>query len=214
MSTLKTFSAVLLLSGGIDSSVLLFRLLNEGYEITPLHVNYGQVTFPGESIAIQKILPPKLSNNLVVLDVPNIATLGSGSLAGDFPKDTLDQESWLAAEFFPNRNMILISLAAALAWKINAHYIAIGVVGKNTYPDASPKFIKSIKRTLPKTINAIEIIAPYVGKSRISVIKDAKKYFVPINETFSCNALAQRHCLLCNSCHEREDTINTLKKMR
>lgn len=200
---------ILLFSGGIDSTVLLFWLLARNYDVYPLCVNYGQNSFEGEFRAVNRILDG-LKNynrqNLLTLEIPALQFIGRGSLVGEFPQRICSREEWYASEFFPNRNMILLSLAAAYGYKLQAFKIAIGVVGIS-YQDTSKIFLDQIDMILEQSLAKFTLIAPFVDMPRQKVIEEAAKLHVPIEHTFSCNATGGRHCLLCTSCYEREEAL-------
>ncbi|HWR38125.1 MAG TPA: 7-cyano-7-deazaguanine synthase [Patescibacteria group bacterium] len=204
----------ILVSGGIDSTVLLYRLINEGYEVTPVYINYGQNSQCGELSAIKSIMDSCLFEKLVEIDFPEARKLGKGSLVGEYPSEVGKTEHWFQAEFFPNRNMILISLAAAYCYKIGISTIAIGVVGKQSYSDTTKAFIEAMNAALSISLGNFSIIAPYVEKSRTIVVKDAVKYNVPVEKTFSCNSVGDRHCNYCISCFERERVIKRVHLLR
>lgn len=78
---------VLLYSGGIDSTVLLYRLVESTYDVYPFFINYGQNSVKGEITAIYKILDEYLKKKLFILNVPEIRNIGKGSLIGEYPKN-------------------------------------------------------------------------------------------------------------------------------
>ncbi|SHJ56949.1 preQ(0) biosynthesis protein QueC [Clostridium amylolyticum] len=202
---------VLLFSGGIDSTVLLFYLIRKKYDIFPLYINYGQTSYEGEIAAIEKIIEGLINNKLMIINIQDVSKIGCGSLVGEYPNDVTSREDWYKDEFFPNRNLILLSLAAAYAYKINATNIAIGVVG-DSYSDTSKEFLDEMKKTLEISLGKYNIIAPYANMDRKKVIEDAIRYNVPIELTFSCNSVGNRHCMLCTSCLDRENAL-LLKKL-
>ena len=201
---------VLLISGGIDSTVLLYRLIEEGHHVMPLFVNYGQITMNGELAAINTILGPELKSRLVILELPGLRRLGAGSLVGDFPENLGSRQNWFESEYFPNRNMILLSLAAAIAQRDNFNNIAIGLAGTSSYTDTTMGFIKQMTAVFDVVLGNMSIIAPYTGKPRSVVIDDAIRLSVPLDKTFSCNALGDRHCQFCVSCLERDEALSRL----
>ncbi|BFH60494.1 7-cyano-7-deazaguanine synthase [Paenibacillus azoreducens] len=205
---------VLLFSGGIDSTVLYHWLINADYDVFPIHINYGQRTYLGEMNAIREIAKDfeKLNRPPLYIDVPGLRQVGSGSLVGEIKTNNYSLDEWFREEFFPNRNMILISIAASYAYKLNISNLAIGVVGENSYNDTRSSFIKSIASTLSESLSLFEIIAPFVDKSREIVINEARRLKVPIEKTFSCNCLGERHCLLCSSCLDRQHALELLGK--
>lgn len=202
---------VLLYSGGIDSTVLMFRLINEGYQVYPLYINYGQITYDGELEAINNLLPKQVKNRLLVISIPEVGKIGIGSLVGEYPEDIGSREEWFGKEFFPNRNMILIAIAASYCCKIHSEKVAIGVVGKNSYPDTSSTFIANVNSLLCHSLQGVQVIAPYAGFEKMVVIKDAISLGVSLEKTFSCNSLGNRHCQLCTSCLEREYALNEIR---
>ncbi|WP_059050381.1 7-cyano-7-deazaguanine synthase [Paenibacillus senegalimassiliensis] len=205
---------VLLFSGGIDSTVLYYWLNDANFDVFPIHINYGQTTYLGEINAIKELIldlgefirPP------FFIEVPGLRQIGSGTLVGEFVSDNYSIDKWNKDEFFPNRNMIFISIAASYAFKIGVHRIAIGVVGENTYSDTRSSFINSITTTLSESLADFEIIVPFVDHNRKLVLDESIRLNVPIEKTFSCNCLGDRHCLLCNSCLDRQHALEWLGK--
>lgn len=204
---------ILLFSGGIDSTVLLFWLLARNYDVFPLFINYGQRSYEGELKAVNKILNGlNRQNDLLTLNMPELQIVGSGTLVGEYPKNVSSQEEWYASEFFPNRNMILLSIAAAYGYKLQTYKIAIGVVGYS-YQDTTKMFLKAMEITLEQSIAKYELITPFAEQARQNVIEEAYKLKVPLTNTFSCNATGNRHCLLCTSCYEREEAFQLYNQL-
>jgi len=203
---------VLLFSGGIDSTVLYYWLVATDYDVFPIHINYGQKTYSGEFKAIKEITHGKFHRQTLFVEIPNLRQIGKGSLVGELPGTNYSREEWMKNEFFPNRNMILISIAASYAYKMNINKLAIGVAGENSYRDTGSTFIKSIAATLYESLNLFEIITPFVDKDRRFVVNESRILNVPIEKTFSCNCLGDRHCLLCNSCLDRQHALEWLGK--
>lgn len=205
--------AILLFSGGIDSTVLLFWLISRNFEVFPLFINYGQKSYEGELKAVNKILKDlNKQNNLLILDLHELKFVGSGALVGEYPKNASSHDEWYTNEFFPNRNMILLSIATAYGYKINVFKIAIGVVGIS-YQDTTKSFLEAMKIILEQSIAKYELIAPFAEQPRQKVIEEAYRLKVPLSKTFSCNATGNRHCLLCTSCYEREEALHLYERL-
>lgn len=203
---------VVLFSGGIDSTVLIYYLLQKGYDIFPLYINYGQVTYKGEIMAVNDIIETLHINRLMELDISDTNKIGCGSLIGNYPENITSGEEWYKNEFFPNRNLLLLSLAATYAYKIECTNLAIGVVG-NSYKDTSFEFLSKVTNLLLYSLGEYKIIAPYANKDRRIVIEDAVRLNVPLEKTFSCNANGTKHCRLCISCRDREKAFRLRKKI-
>ena len=203
---------ILLLSGGIDSTVLLFWLLKNDYDVYPLHINYGQITATAEIRAIHSLTPNEILKKTFFMNVPELITVGSGTLAGEYPHYTDSKKQWYESEFFPNRNLLLLTLASSYGYKNDIPNISIGVVGRNSYNDTKKTFLNLVQRTVTNSLTKIEIIAPFAGKSRKFVIDEAISLKTPLEFTFSCNSLNEKHCLLCTSCLERQKALEAIGK--
>lgn len=205
---------VLLFSGGIDSTVLYYWLIDANFDVFPIHINYGQTTYLGEINAIKEVSSAlgEFIRPTFYLDVPGLGQIGSGTLVGEFTTKNYSVDKWSKDEFFPNRNMIFISIAASYAFKLGIDKLAIGVAGQNTYSDTKNSFIKSIASTLSESVADFEMIVPFVDHNRKLVIDESRRLQVPIEKTFSCNCLGDRHCLLCNSCLDRQQALEWLGK--
>ncbi|MTI85365.1 MAG: hypothetical protein FH756_16110 [Firmicutes bacterium] len=215
MSMVNKSNMVLLYSGGIDSTVLLHRLLLENWDVHPLHVNYGQVTAYKELDAIKRITSCKLKNKLMKINIEEVHEIGAGSLIGNYPDKVYSTNDWHEKEYFPNRNLILTIIAATYCYKISCSNLAIGIVGESSYIDTKIKYLKSVESILaPVGSNPIKIYAPYAELPRIKVVEDAVRFNVDIEKTFSCNALDDRHCYYCNSCKEREEALNIYQRLK
>ncbi len=198
-------SVVLLFSGGIDSTVLLYKLIADGYSVYPLHIDYGQITVKGEIAAITSILNGcNLSHDLFRLNVPDIARIGAGTLIGEYPKEKYDLQEWYKKEFFPNRNLMLLTFAAIYCYKIAVNHVAIGITGERSYADTSAQFIDSMNQLFSQTLYNIKVFAPYSNTPRHVLMDEGLRLHVPFDKTFSCNVSSDHHCLFCTSCADRE----------
>lgn len=203
---------VLLLSGGIDSTVLLYWLVEKGYTIFPLIINYGQITYESEYRHSIDILKELSIDNLFHVDIPELSKVGRGTLIGEYPQSLTSYSEWYITEFFPNRNLILLTVATSYAYMLNTTNVAIGLVGKS-YKDTSLDFLNSFINCLEISLMSVNVIAPFADKDREQVIMEAVRLDVPLKKTFSCNALSNRHCQLCSSCLEREFAFNQASEL-
>ena len=202
----ENYKVVLLLSGGIDSTVLLYWLLNKEYDVYPMIVNYGQTTFQAEYKSVIEILENLDTRKLLIINIPEVSVLGSGTLIGEYPENITSDCEWYNTEFFPNRNLLLLTLATSYAYSIESTNVAIGVVG-DSYKDTSLSFLNNFNECITNSLKEINIIAPFADKQRELVVREIVNLNVPIHKTFSCNTLSERHCQLCNSCREREEAF-------
>lgn len=200
--------SILLLSGGLDSGALLYSSLHQGIEILPLFVNYGQVTFPGEWFSVRHLLESNKLPPIKPLDVQNISTFGAGPL-------TRSNERILPVDqYFPSRNLFLITLAAMYAYQERFFSILIGLIADtaNILPDCSPEFLLRTNKTLQLEYPEIQVTAPYITRSKLDIVREAMEYgFIPEN-TFCCNRFSDHHCGVCPSCIDRFNILAKLNR--
>jgi len=196
--------AVVLISGGLDSAALIFWLIDRGWQIFPLHVDYGQVTEKGEWVATQSLLNVVDTSPVVRLSTPDVAKLASGTLTG--------RKSDIDIEYFPSRNLFLLTLAAMYAHSLNISTIMLGLIANSSeiFPDTSPTYLASVQTVLRLEYPNISVKAPFVEKEKTEIVSAAIELGLIPELTFSCNRLAERHCWHCSSCADRLYVFNKL----
>lgn len=202
---------ILILSGGIDSTTLLYSLIDKNYDIIALSFNYGQKAVE-ELRRANKIC--KLNNiKHEIIDIKDLATVfSSSSLINENNRNTDSPSDTVV----PSRNTILLSLATAYAISNNCSEIYYGAIKDDVgdYPDTTLEFLKQMNE-LNKVNNYeyIPIKAPFINYSKEEVIRKALEYDVPIDLTFSCYQPNEDNspCGECISCKSR---IKAIKKVR
>lgn len=212
---LKEKKAVLILSGGIDSSTLLYYLINEGYHVYALTFNYGQKHSKEIEHAKLIVNDAKKRGNVEhrIVDISSIHELIShGALTGDedVPKAFYSEEVQKRT-IVPNRNMILLSIAAGYAVKVNANevYYAAHKSDYSIYPDCRKEFVKALDTAvyLGNIWTPVEIRAPFVDMTKDEIVKLGLKLQVPYELTWSCYMGNERPCLECGTCLERTEAF-------
>lgn len=205
---------VVLFSGGLDSSSLVGLMLHEGYNVIPLSINYGQ-RHARELHAAQQVLSHfNLEHKHVVVDALGLRPLLKGSSQTD---DVDVPEGHYAAPSMkitvvPNRNMILISLATALALSENADAVGFAAHAGDhyIYPDCRPNFIYRMGKVMEiASEKPIRIIAPFQNLSKGEILKTVRDAGadVPFGLTFSCYKGEIKHCGVCGTCVERKEAF-------
>lgn len=199
---------VCLLSGGIDSTTLFFRLRKNEHELIPLLVNYGQKAFKKEFEAVQHICEiSELSPNII--DISGLSSISSGL--------TNNNESPIDNPIFPNRNLILLSVAAAFAENQSCQVIAIGLIGDSSFADQTKDFVRDAEVALSHG-HSITILAPMIELNKLEVVRLAKENNISLDFTYSCYFGGNEHCGKCLSCIDRkkvfeiEELPESLKK--
>ncbi|MCX8053722.1 MAG: 7-cyano-7-deazaguanine synthase QueC [Armatimonadetes bacterium] len=205
--------AVVLLSGGLDSSTTAAIAKAEGFEIYALTFDYGQrhareiesAMAVAESLGVQRHLVLRL----------DLRAIGSSALTDDIevPLDRTEDEigSGIPVTYVPARNAIFLSIALAYAESIGAEHIFIGVsqVDYSGYPDCRPGFIEAFERMANLATKAgveganFRIHTPLANLSKAEIIRQGIKLGLDYSLTWSCYKGGKKACGRCDSCKLR-----------
>jgi len=208
----KAKKAVVLLSGGLDSTTCLGLALRDGFEPVCLSIDYGQRHAVELERARAVAVKHGVSDHRVVrLD---LRAIGGSALTADLavPKheDASQLSQGIPITYVPARNSIFLSLALGLAEVVGAHdiYIGVNAVDYSGYPDCRPEFIRafeSLARLATKAGvegNHFTIHAPLSGMTKADIIRAGTAAGVDFSVTHSCydptsQGLACGHCDSC-----------------
>ncbi|MDX1295400.1 MAG: 7-cyano-7-deazaguanine synthase QueC [Sulfurimonadaceae bacterium] len=201
--------AVCVMSGGMDSTLSAYMMKAQGYEIVAVHFNYDQRTQQKELDAYHKIIDSLGVKSHYELDLDFFKQIGASALTDhtiDVPTGGL--EAGIPVTYVPFRNGIFLSIAGAIAEKEGAKKIAIGVVEEDSsgYPDCREAYIESMQQSInlgTKDETSVEIAMPLVRLKKEQIVKEAVKYEVPLELTWSCYKNEERACGVCDSCRLR-----------
>ena len=209
---------VILLSGGTDSSTLLYWLHYKGYEIYPLAINYKQ-RHVKELKAADNIVQ-SLGLQLQTADISNNSFLFKNSSLTDnieMPEGHYASNNMILT-VVPNRNMVMLSLAAAYAVSCKADTIAYAAHAGDhyIYLDCRPEFYKAIAKAI-KLATEVELIAPFIRWTKADIVKWGLSAKVPYELTWSCYKGNELACGKCGTCNERLEAFklnNTRDKIK
>ncbi|MDH4305106.1 MAG: 7-cyano-7-deazaguanine synthase QueC [Nitrospira sp.] len=203
--------AVVLASGGLDSTVTAAVAREAGYELYLLTLAYQQRHAVEIERAKQVACALEATQHLVV--AVDLQSIGGSALTGDLPvpKDqrVSDRGRDVPVTYVPGRNLIFLSIAAAQAEVVGASVIYFGanVVDYSGYPDCRPEFIKAVEATLQLGTKVgmmggrFEIRAPLLQMTKAEIIRLGLALRAPLHLTHSCydptDAMA---CGRCDSC--------------
>jgi 7-cyano-7-deazaguanine synthase len=207
--------ALVLFSGGLDSTVLATQLKVDGAETRLLSIDYGQrharELKRAEQIAQALELPQQ------VLRLPDLGPLLGGSSLTDekveLPEGHYAEES-MKATVVPNRNMILLALAGGHALSIGFDTIAYAAhAGDHTiYPDCRPEFADAMETALGLADwEKLSLHRPFVHLSKTDLVKKGAELGAPLHLTWSCYAGREIHCGKCGTCVERKEAFALAK---
>ena len=200
-------SVCALVSGGLDSCVMLADLARRHRRVYPLFIRQGLVWESAELAHLRRFLRAARILNvqaLTVLDLPVGDLYGKHwSMTGHrVPGPKTHDE----AVYLPGRNLMLLSKAAVFCMLNKINTIALGSLGHNPFPDATPKFFRDFAATAGQARDCrVGIVAPFRSQAKVEVVRRGHRLGLPIHLSFSCMAPRRGlHCGRCNKCAERQ----------
>lgn len=189
---------VVLVSGGIDSWVMSKIIEEQGQQVIPIFVDYGQLSADKEWEACKNIF-----KKLDASEPKRIELSGYGKF---FPSGITDRTKRIYEDaFLPGRNMLFLLVGAAYAQKMGVNNIAIGLLSEeqHLFPDQTEDFIVNANFAINSAFGeSFSIVTPLMGLSKKEVIKLAKNYSLNLAETYSCHSGKNQYCGKCISCRE------------
>ena len=204
--------AIVLFSGGLDSTTCLYWALDQGYECETLTISYGQKH--EREVRAAKEIADKLGvkQHFVTLDFP---WLSSSSLVDskqeipDLPMEEIESGK-IPSTYVPGRNLVFLSIAASLMDSLHADAIVAGpnAIDFSGYPDCTPMFFKAAAEAINRgtergVTGGVEVLAPLMDLSKTDIVKLGDKLGVPFELTWSCYSGGDKPCGHCDSCKLR-----------
>jgi len=210
-----TASGIVLLSGGLDSAVLLVDEARTRY-VWPVYVRVGLAWEALEIAMVERLLadprlPPDIGTlSIVDFTMRDVYSPSHWAVRGEPPAyDTPDEDVYLTG-----RNVVLLAKAGVIAVTKRAHRIALGPLAGNPFPDARPSFFAAMQGALTLGLaHEVEVAAPFLAFQKEDVIRRGLELGVPLELTLSCmnpvdgTGGPPRHCGLCSKCRERRDAF-------
>jgi 7-cyano-7-deazaguanine synthase len=203
-------SAVVLLSGGLDSMVCAAVAREAGFSVTALTIDYNQ-RHRGELDAA-KVIADRLADRHIVLPL-DLRTFGGSALTADIAVPKVGPAPGIPVTYVPARNMIFLSLALGLAEASGARDIFIGVnaLDYSGYPDCRPEFIAAFQQLADLATKAgvegeaFTIHAPLQHMTKAAIAQEAARLGLDAGLSHSCYDPAPdgRHCGRCDACRLR-----------
>lgn len=202
---------IVVLSGGLDSTVLLYHHIAQKIPVKALSVNYGQKH--AREVDAASAICRELGIPHETADLRGITHLlaGSSLTSKDIPvPDGHYAEENMKATVVPNRNMILI--AVATAWAIAGNFEAVSYAAHSgdhaIYPDCREEFVQALDRAVQLADwRPVKILRPFVGMTKAEVVKRGAELGVPFERTWSCYKGGDTHCGACGTCVERREAF-------
>lgn len=200
--------AVIVLSGGLDSSTCLYIAQSVGFELYALSFAYGQRHVKevecAKAIAIKAGV---VEHRIITLPTPKLSALTQDI---DVPKDRSleDMSTEIPVTYVPARNTLFTAYALQYAEEVNADAIFLGITAMDYsgYPDCRPEYLEAwqnlINLATKKTVEGgiIELSAPLLQLYKAEIIEWGTDLGVPYELTWSCYSGGEKACGKCDSC--------------
>ena len=203
---------VALFSGGLDSTVMLSYLLDDDDpdQVIALSFNYGQRHGMRELLAAEKIAA-NLGIQHEVVDVRDLRRFLSGSLVGDDPvPEGHYEDETMKVTVVPNRNMIMLSMAAGYAMSLNFDRVAYAAhVGDHAiYPDCRKEFVDVLREAIGLAHwSSVGLLTPFGSCDKKTIVEIGRDLEAPFGDTWSCYKGGVVHCGVCGTCVERREAF-------
>lgn len=206
--------AILLLSGGIDSTTLMAKLAEEDYEITALSFLYGQKhQIELEFARINAIKYGVSDHRIMELNTQQFeksALVNEGKKISTY--ENIDLPSGEVNVYVPFRNLVFLGHALSLAetMEIREVFVAFNKDDSVNFWDCRVDFIR-LMNAVASQGSGIEIKAPFINLSKTEVVSLAQKLRVSLDQTISCyQPEGNKACGICLSCRIRQISIRSV----
>jgi 7-cyano-7-deazaguanine synthase len=200
--------AVVILSGGLDSTTLLYWVIRQGFPVHALSFDYGQRH--GKELEYAKKTCRKLGISHRVIDLRSLRELLMTSALTnndvEVPEEHYSHESQRLT-IVPNRNAIMLNIALGYAMSIGAEkvFYAAHFNDRAIYPDCRWEFVESMNVTAKLSCGdpLLEVAAPFIHKTKAEIVGLGHELGVPFSDTWSCYKGKEKACGVCGTCRER-----------
>jgi 7-cyano-7-deazaguanine synthase len=206
--------AVLITSGGLDSTVMAYQYHAQNYQLTMVAFDYGQRHHKELDYALGTAEDLGAQFHLIALhDLADILAVHSKSVLVNKSKKVPDghyAEETMKQTVVPNRNMVMLAIAGSVAVAKGADVLGLGVHAGDhfIYPDCRPGFIDAMARALVLGNEgfgsaSFALQAPFLTLSKATIVSIGHRLRVPWDKTWSCYKGGDIHCGRCATCVER-----------
>ncbi|KUO04845.1 7-cyano-7-deazaguanine synthase QueC [Streptomyces caeruleatus] len=207
--------AVVIASGGLDSSAVAYLLAAQGASLSLLSFDYGQRH--RKELQSAALIAEELGASHDVVDLRSLGHILGGSALTDTTIPVPDghySDDSMRITVVPNRNAIMLSVAAGVAVASKADTVAFGAhAGDHAiYPDCRPQFLEHIARTIHVgnegfLAEDFQVLAPFLNATKADIVTAAEELGVPFKQTWSCYKGGDLHCGTCGTCWERREAF-------
>jgi len=205
LADLSKSRAVVLLSGGMDSSVCA-ALAARDHDVAALHLSYGQRTEERERQSFLAICQRLKIHDRLMIRNEAFRLIGGSALTDDSIEvpdaETIGQD--IPVTYVPFRNAHFLAAAVSWAEVLGAQKVYIGAVEQDSsgYPDCRPRYYKAFNEVVKAGTKEgnIEIVTPLIAMRKAEIVRLGLELGAPFDLTWSCYRRADQACGVCDSC--------------
>ena len=214
---MEKIKAIVCLSGGVDSAVVLANAIKWNRDIIAISFYYGSKHNPFE-LEAAKNLARHYQISWCRVDITGafalmVSNLLSHDESGEIPEGHYEDKS-MSQTVVPARNMVFASILTGIAAsrQINEIYLGVHSGDHHIYPDCRPTFINAMNLAIRTSLgldgrknkkNYVRLLTPYIHHDKAYIVKEGIKLHVPFELTRTCYTAQEIACGKCGSCIER-----------
>lgn len=197
--------AIVLLSGGLDSTTTLYYARSKGYDCRALIFDYGQRHKKEVKVAAVIARAAKVPYQIVRIKLPwKGSSLLDKSSKIPSKRSLKSMGKGIPSTYVPARNTIFLSFALSYAEAIGAKAIFIGAnaIDFSGYPDCRPSYYRAFGKVIREGTKAgsIRVLTPLINMTKSQIIRLGRRLKAPLDKTWSCYKGGQEPCGICDSC--------------
>ena len=208
---MELYKGVILVSGGMHSTTLMYQFVRQGVDFIPLFINYGQHCASHELETLRKVIPVQYADMIEIIDVSSIYKYSQSRFIR--PADLWKEEVKAEDLYIPYRNVLLLTVAASFAQTLGIDKVYSAFINSNHAKeiDCSSEFFNKLEGLLSE-YGSVKIEMPFRNMTKYDVAKLGIELKAPIGQTFSCQASPNIPCGACPNCVDRLNALKQIEK--
>lgn len=209
MKTPLSKDTILVLSGGLDSTTMLYEYRDR--IALAVSFDYGS-NHNKKELACAALHCKRLGVKHLIIPLEFISRYFNSALlsgADAIPDGNYDDEN-MHATVVPFRNGIMLAIAAGMAESNELQYIMMANHGGDhtIYPDCRPEFVEAFDAAVHAgTFNGVRLLSPYCNMTKGEIAARGKELGIDYSKTWSCYRGGDKHCGKCGTCVERKEAL-------
>ncbi len=203
------YDALILASGGMDSTVLLYQLRNEMKNPIILFLDYGQHCRDTEYNTLKLVIPEEFKENIRLVNIKDIYRESSSVMIHE--TDLWKNDVKADDMYLPYRNLLFLSIGSAYAQSLGIKNVYSAFINSNHAKeiDCSVEFFSRLEELLSE-YGSVKIITPFRELTKTDVARLGLELNAPISLTYSCQINSKNPCGACPNCVDRLQAIKNL----